>query len=115
MSTDAPAPRQDPFDTPEARAWAQRVLTELVPMIDGSAVSVSIVPSDEGDVKFAVELGLSIMLDKPIILAVVPGRTIPEHLARVADEIVELDTTSPLAAIRIHDAVKRIFERLDRP
>lgn len=104
----------DPFDTPEAHAWAQRVLTELVPMIDASAVSVSIVPSDEGDVKFAVELGLSIMLDKPIILAVVPGRTIPERLARVADEIVELDTKSPLAAIRIQDAINRMLERLER-
>lgn len=104
----------DPFDTPEAHAWAQRVLTELVPMINGSAVSVSIVPSGESDVKFAVELGLSIMLDKPIILAVAPGRSVPEHLARVADEIVELDTTSPLAAARIQAAVKRVFDRMDR-
>lgn len=104
----------DPFDSPEARAWAQRVLTELVPMIDGSAISVSIVPQGESDIKFAVELGLSIMLDKPIILAVPPGRTVPEHLVRVADEIVELDATSPLAAMRMQDAINRVLDRLEK-
>lgn len=103
----------DPFGSPEARAWSQRVLTELVPMIDGSAISVSIVPKGESDIKFAVELGLSIMLDKPIILAVAPGRAVPEHLVRVADEIVELDTTSPLAAMRMQDAINRVLDRLE--
>lgn len=101
----------DPFDSPEARAWARRVLDELVPMIAGSAASVSIVPNDEGDVKFAVELGFSIMLDKPIILAVAPGRSIPEHLVRVADEIVELDVGNPAAALRLQEALTRVLER----
>lgn len=101
----------DPFDTPEVRAWAQHALTELVPMIDRSAASVSLVPSGEADIKFAVELGLSIMLDKPIILAVIPGRSVPEHLARVADEIVEVDPASPLAGARIQDAVNRVLDQ----
>jgi hypothetical protein len=59
-------------------------------MIEGSAVGVSIVPTDPDgvDVKFAVELGLMIMMDKPICLVVQPGTEIPAHLKRVADEIV---------------------------
>lgn len=105
----------DPFDTPVARAWAQRVLAELVPMIDASAVSVSIVPNDGADVKFAVELGISLMLDKPIVLAVVPGRKVPEHLARVADEIIELDIKSPDTSRLVQEAVRRVLDRTNKP
>jgi hypothetical protein len=85
----------DIFDDPETRAWAQRAVDELLPMIADSALNVSIVPDEAGvdDIKFALELGLSIMLDKPIILAVAPGRHVPAHLARVADSIVEYDLT----------------------
>lgn len=71
--------------------WARRVLDDLVPKIRDSAVTVSLVPTNEADVKYAVELGLSIMLDKPIILLVRPGTRVPERLIRVADRIVEFD------------------------
>lgn len=77
-------------ETPEAQAWLHRALTELAPMIEASAVTVSLAPRGETDVKFAVELGLSIMFDKPIIVAVTPGQPIPDHLRRVADDIVEI-------------------------
>lgn len=101
----------DPFEHPAARAWAQRVVDEVLPMIRDSAASVSIVPDLAGvtDIKFAVELGLSIMLDKPIILAVAPGRAIPERLARVADEIIELDTVDQQStAKRLRAAIDRV-------
>jgi hypothetical protein len=80
------------WDTEEGNAYVTRVRTELVPMIEGSAVGVSIVPTnpEDVDVKFAVELGLMIMMDKPICLVVQPGTEIPERLKRVADEIVML-------------------------
>ena len=101
----------DPFEHPAARAWAQRIVDELLPMIRDSAAAVSIVPDQAGvaDIKFAVELGLSIMLDKPIIIAVSPGRSIPERLARVADEIIELDTTDPQSTSkRLRAAIDRV-------
>jgi hypothetical protein len=80
----------DYTNDPEYREWENHVRDELIPMISSSAVTISMVPS-EADVKYAVELGLSIMLDKPIIALVVPGSTIPNALARAADEIVEID------------------------
>lgn len=76
---------------PEFRKWARRIEAELVPMIDGSSCTVSLVPRGPSDVKFAVELGLSIMMDKPIILAIMPGMKIPAKLAKVADDIIEVD------------------------
>lgn len=88
---------RDIFDDPEARAWAQHALDELVPRLRDSVATVSLVPEEAGldDIKFALELGLTIMLGKPLIVAVTPGRQVPASLARVADRIVELDFDRP--------------------
>lgn len=102
---------RDIFDDPEARAWAQHALDELVPRLRDSVATISLVPEEAGldDIKFALELGLTIMLGKPLILAVVPGRRVPASLARVADRIVELDFDNPAeAAARIQAAVADI-------
>jgi hypothetical protein len=69
--------------------FTQSIFDELLPKMQGSRVVASIVPRNEGDLKFIVELGLAIMLDKPIALIIQPGRPLPEHLARVADVIIE--------------------------
>jgi len=74
---------------PSFERYARRVIDELLPKLQDSAITASIVPDGPGDVKFAVELGLSIMLDKPIALLIRPGQSVPEHLARVADAIIE--------------------------
>jgi len=98
------------WDDPEAKAWARRVVTEMVPSLRASAVSISLVPHNEGDVKFWVELGASIMLGKPILVVALKGRQIPPKLRLVADEIVELPDglTTPGAS----DAVARAIERM---
>lgn len=82
---------EDYSQSPEWREWERQVREGLVPRLEESAVTVSIVPAGESDVKFAVELGLSIMLGKPIILVVRPGVRIPAKLVQVADQIIETD------------------------
>lgn len=60
-----------------------------------SAYVMSLVPdADKVDVKFAVELGLAIMLDKPIIAMAQPGTRIPPGLTKVATAVIvaDLDT-----------------------
>lgn len=102
-------------DDPETQAWVKHVLTDLVPKVQDSSVTISIVPTGEVDVKFAVELGVSIMLDKPVILLVTPGARVPEHLARVADEIVEIaDLASPNAAKQMTGAITRVMKKLEK-
>jgi hypothetical protein len=77
---------------PQFRRWKRLVQRELVPMIERSAYVMSLVPEDgRADAKFAVELGLSIMMNKPIILVVQPGTKIPPKLALVGDRVVEMD------------------------
>lgn len=71
--------------------FVKRVREDALQKIMGSAVVMSIVPTGEPDIKYAVELGLGIMLDKPLVLVVMPGTGIPERLRRVADKIVYAD------------------------
>lgn len=97
---------------PEYVEWARRVKEELVPKMEDSACTVSLVPEGETDVKFAVELGLSIMLDKPIILVVRPGTKVPEKLALVASDIVEVVDWGDMAEVSmaISNAIERFID-----
>ena len=72
------------------KAYVTHVRTTVAPMAANSTIGMSIVPRkpEDVDVKFAVELGLMIMFDKPLILLCDPTTVLPEHLRRVADEIV---------------------------
>lgn len=89
----------DPWNDPQTRRWAAHVRHQLVPMIKSSAVTVSINPGDDPDVKVAVELGYMILLDKPIALFSC-GRPIPPKLAAVADIVIDGDPSDPAAKAR---------------
>jgi nucleoside 2-deoxyribosyltransferase len=95
-------------DDPDVQEWARRMLSDLVPMISDSDCTVSLLPHGEPDVKFAVELGFSIMLDKPIIAIVDPGQQIPARLLRVVDEIVE----GPVGAPDFHERLDAAIDRI---
>lgn len=86
--TGKPITAADVLDDPEFKAFAARVIGELVPKLQASGVTMTLVPRGEIDIKFAVELGVSIMLDKPILACVPRGAPIPDKLRAVADEIV---------------------------
>ena len=78
-------------NNPKYIEWEDAVRTKLIPKIEGSTLTVTIAPMGEPDIKFSVELGLSIMLDKPIILICEPGQVIPSKLRTVADAVVEVN------------------------
>lgn len=88
--TGKPISAADVLDDPEFKVFTSRVIGELVPKLQASRVTMTLVPKGELDVKFAVELGLSIMLNKPIIACVAAGQPIPDKLRLVADEVVEM-------------------------
>jgi len=100
---------------PEFDKWVEKVRTELVPKIDGSAIFVSITPSkpEKVDVKFAVELGLAIMMNKPIIATCQPGTEIPEKLTKVVDRFVEMDFNDTAeSAKRLGETAKELINEL---
>lgn len=78
-------------DDPEFVAWATHVSTNVVPKMNDSLLTVQLFPNGEPDIKFAVELGLSILLDKPIVVVCEPGQVLPGKLLQVADKVLEVD------------------------
>ena len=74
--------------------FVRNVREDALAKIADASFVVSLMPSGEADIKYAVELGLSIMLDKPLLVVAHPDATVPRHLQRVSDTIVyaDLDT-----------------------
>lgn len=89
---------------PEFQKFSDNVLKKVVPDIQASGAVVSLIPKGPADIKFAVELGLAIMLDKPILALVQPGSKVPEKLVQVADLIVEFDPENPDSARAVVEA-----------
>lgn len=101
----------DPWEHPGFKAFAARVKRELVPKLEDSAFTIGIF-TGKADVKMAVEMGYSLLMGKPIIIAVTPGAHVPDGLARAADEIVEVDFSDPGAAQpRLMEALDRVSSR----
>ena len=99
---------------PEDVEFQKVVMEGLVPKVADSAVCVSIVPQDKQyiDAKFCVELGVMIMLDKPIIALVQPGAEVPEKLRLVADQIVEADVRTQEGQAVVHAALSAFRDSL---
>jgi hypothetical protein len=89
---------EDLRNDPEFIAWETHVRTNVLPKMAASALTISLVPNGKADIKYAVELGLSIMLDKPIFLVCEPGQILPDKLLRIADRVIEVDLTDTTAA-----------------
>jgi hypothetical protein len=86
---------EDLFDEDQQEAWdafVRHTREDTVKKMTESVFVASIVPdAEEMDIKFAVELGLSIMLDKPLLIVVNPNTPVPERLRRAADKVIECD------------------------
>jgi len=84
----------DPFDTDTWRQYAQHATKSLLPKVRASAVSITLVPKGEPDIKFLLELGTVIWYNTPLILVVPEEKTLPEALIRAATAIVAGDITT---------------------
>ena len=100
---------------PTIAEWAKHVMDDMVPNVDSSAVCVSFAPrmgERVGDVKYWVELGYMICADKPIMVVVIGDREMPEHLSRVADEIVHLpEGATPDSSAQLAEAIRAFAHR----
>lgn len=102
----------DPWSDPEAQEWVEHCRKTLVPMLDDSAVSISLAPPvGQHDIKYAVELGLSILMDKPILLVVREGDSVPTKLRSVADDIFYMNWDDAGAHHRLAEHVAGFARR----
>lgn len=84
-----PANYVEAWQHPEMQEWAKHFNEDVLPMIEGSVLSASLVPEKGGgDVKFWVELGASIMMDKPIVAIACSEDDVPAKLRELADKVI---------------------------
>lgn len=101
----------DPWGEPEVQEWVQQAEEELVPKMKQSGLMMSLYTGGY-DIKFAVEMGMAILMDKPIILAVMSGVEAPEKLMKVADYIIEADPTTEEGRSRLADKVEEVMKEI---
>lgn len=92
--------------------FLERARTELVPKLRGASFTVSILsPGSFDDPQFAIELGYSILLGVPLIVAVLPGVEVPPKLAAIADHIVEADLSTTAGELALSQELRPIIEQ----
>lgn len=95
------------------RAWSDfsdHFRQNIFPALVSSDIALSI-PADDGqfDVRQAAEVGASLILDKPVIILVVKGRTISDRLRRCADVVLDdWDMNNPASLERLQGAIDKI-------
>lgn len=102
----------DDWNDPIAKRWVRHVLADMAPKMHNSRIVCAVVPDDEGDVKFWVELGAMIMFNKPIVIVAFGDQQIPDKLRLVADEVVICPNgVDPSSSAELAAAVNRLADR----
>lgn len=74
------------------RQFVQHTREDTVKKMDDSAFVMTLIAGEQSvDIKLAVEIGLAVLMDKPLMVVIHPDAPMNEHLRRVADRIVVCD------------------------
>ena len=96
------------LDETEQEKWDSFVVYQrevVLRAMTESALMISIVPK-EVDIKFAVELGMAIMLNKPILALAQSSDDVPPMLRRVASRVVIADVDTAEGQALIEQALR---------
>jgi hypothetical protein len=95
----------------ESKKWLKRAVDGSGEKIEKSAIFASLYSGGyHKDPLCALQLGIAIMLDKPICLIAIDGQPIPKHLEKIAFAIERVNDPSEAA---MRDAMTRIMLRAD--
>lgn len=95
------------------RAWkdyGERFRREVMPKLLGADIGMSVFSgADDVSVQGATELGMLLLLGKPVILVCPVGAAVPEKLRAAASFVIdEWDPEDPASQERIADALRWI-------
>ena len=84
----------------DPQSYFRHFRDKVLPQLGSSQIFLSFAaPGDEFDVQQACQLGAAILLGKPLVVAVPPGRRISPQLERAADAVLwDFDATDTDAA-----------------
>lgn len=86
------------------------VRRDMIGAIDASAMVILPFLTDRPDAYAALQLGMALLLDKPLLLITSPGADVPARLRRVADAVVEADPDTGQGQEEVTRAIKRLTE-----
>jgi hypothetical protein len=102
----------DVFSDPRFVSWAQRMRLYLVPKMESSgSVAFLMGPGGDVDIEQALQLGLCILMGKPLIVVVTDGREVPAKLRAIADHIVEGDLADETTRAAMNAAIEAVAEK----
>jgi hypothetical protein len=106
---------EDLLNESEAKDFFFKVEREMLPKMKASALCISI-GSEHPDVKLALAIGAAILFEKPLIVAIPKGVSVPAGLRRVADRVIEIDFANPReAADKMQEAISDLIGQGGRP
>lgn len=80
------------MDRNEFEAFAQQVRDDVVPKLRASRYLVNIMPKKNRiDIKAAVEIGLAVLMDRPLIVFAPEGEVTCPKLLLIADHVITGD------------------------
>lgn len=88
-----PDANRDLTDRPDWQEWSGKILDEIVPNLERSRTAM-ILYSGTHEPKQAIEIGYAVLLGKPIIVAYMPGQEPPWGLKKIANYVIEADTST---------------------
>lgn len=91
----------------EWQAIVRHAREDTIKQMDASAFVMTLVP-EEPDIKFMLELGMAIMLDKPIIALATPQSKVPDRLRMIADQVIEVDFDTDKGREEVAQAIHKI-------
>lgn len=101
------------FDSAGYRDYTRHFLKDVLPKIEQSSYFLAIAPGGpaEADVKMATEIGMCILLDKPLIVLAPKGRPVAERLLRIADHVIVGDIETREGMDAMHLELERILRQ----
>lgn len=94
---------RDPFKSSEWITFADKVRRDMIPQMEESSHVAVISPDGpDFDVAFAVQIGATVILDKPLVVLVPHGFKPPRRLLLIADKVIQVseDDTDRTRAMR---------------
>jgi hypothetical protein len=83
----------------------------LFPKLKAARFAVAVMDG-RVDAKLALEIGASLLLDKPILLVMQKGIKLAPRLRMVADEVIEYETIrDPITQAAMAAAIQRMLEK----
>jgi hypothetical protein len=107
---------EDELDPEERAEWAKFVAYQrehTIGQMAKSAYVMSLVTTAEIDIEFAVQTGMAVLMDKPIMVVVFPGATLSEKFLKVADEVVYADMDTEAGREKVRAGIDRMHKRLE--